>query len=138
MDGKPLVVLVVLGEVRLARRGRVRRLVRGAEGAIGVGGLTLRRSLRVVVENVELEEVLAASERDGSGTTGKGRGVHRHPEESHHLREPPGVTENVGRRGIDDHYLCLVRVHHRVVVDNLCVESVFEFEFEPGCAGPDS
>lgn len=127
-------VLVASGVVQLARRGQVRRLARGAEGDIGVGGLTLRRSLRVAVESVELEEVLAASEREGSETTGKERGVHRHQEERRRPRERRGVTENVGRREKDGHYLCLVRVH-RVVVGNLCVESVhfeFEFEFDPG------
>ena len=53
MGGKLLVVLVASGVVRLARPGPAQRLVRGAEGAIGVGGLRLRRSRRVVVESVE-------------------------------------------------------------------------------------
>ena len=109
-------VLRASGVVRWARLDPVRRLVRGAEGAIGVGDLMLRRSRRVVVGSAELGEMLAVSERDGSGRTGKGIGVHRHQEESHRPREHPGVTENVGRRETDGHYLCLVRVHHRVVV----------------------
>ena len=116
MGGKLLVVLGASGVVRWARLGPVRRLVRGAEGAIGVEGLMLRRSRPVVVESVGPEEMLAVSERGGSGRTGKGIGVHRHQEESHRLHEHLEVTENVGRRETDGHYLCLVRVHHRVVV----------------------
>ena len=115
MGGKSLVVLGASGVVRRARLDPARRLVRGAEGAIGVADLMLRRSRRVVVVSVELE-MLAVSERGGSGRTGKGIGVHRHQEESRLRREHLGVTGNVGRRGKDGHYHCLVRVHHRVVV----------------------
>ena len=125
MGGK-LLVLVASGVARLVRRGQAPPPVRGAEGATGVGDLTLHHSLRVAVESVELEEELAARGReDGSGTKGiergKGIGVHRYPEESRRLREHRVVTENAGPRGIDGHCLCLVRVHHPVVVDNFTV-----------------
>ena len=118
-----MLVLVASGVARLARRGQAPPPVRGAEGATGVGDLTLHHSLRVAVESVELEEELAARGReDGSGTKGiergKGIGVLRYPEESRRLREHRVVTENAGLRGTGGHCHCLVRVHHRVAVDN--------------------